>query len=171
MKVAEGAVSTIGESDHYIILLDKALIQSAPFMNTSNVAGTSTPFGLSLPEWSIETWVWMDGFQINNQAIINSGGNGTEIYIRFGDASIPYNSLQIKTMGSQVNTVTLFEKNKWYHLAITYDATGLVTIYINGEKDVTLQTKGGLANIDGMHIITSGTWFRDNCMMAQLRLW
>lgn len=79
-------------------------------MNTSNVAGTSTPFGLSLPEWSIETWVWMDGFQINNQAIINSGGNGTEIYIRFGDASIPYNSLQIKTMGSQVNTVTLFEK-------------------------------------------------------------
>ena len=171
MKVAEGAVSTIGESDHYIILLDKALIQSAPFMNTSNVAGTSTPFGLSLPEWSIETWVWMDGFKINNQAIINSGGNGTEIYIRFGDASIPYNSLQIKTMGSQVNTVTLFEKNKWYHLAITYDATGLVTIYINGEKDVTLQTKGGLANIDGMHIITSGTWFRDNCMMAQLRLW
>ena len=56
-------------------------------------------------------------------------------------------------------------------MAITYDATGLVTIYINGEKDVTLQTKGGLANIDGMHIITSGTWFRDNCMMAQLRLW
>lgn len=171
LNVTKGAVSTIGESDHYIVLLDKALIQSVPFMNTSNAAGTSTSFGLSVAEWSIETWVWMDGFQINNQAIINSGGNGTEIYIRFGDASIPFNSLQIKTMGSQVNTLTLFEKNKWYHLAITYDATGMVTIYVNGEKDVTLQTKGGMANIDGMHIVTSGTWFRDNCMMAQLRLW
>lgn len=49
MKVAEGAVSTIGESDHYIILLDKALIQSAPFMNTSNVAGTSTRLASLFP--------------------------------------------------------------------------------------------------------------------------
>lgn len=172
LKITEGKVSTIGQSDHYLILLDKALIQSVPFMNYSNAAKTTTAIGQSVAEWSIETWVWMDGFDVNNQAIINSGGNGTEIYIRFGDASIPYNSLQIKTMGSQVNTITLFEKEKWYHLTLTYDATGLVTIYVNGEKDVTLQTKGGMANIDQMQIVSSGSqWFWANCMMAQLRLW
>lgn len=171
MNVTKGNVSTIGQSDHYLILLDKALVQSVPFMKSANIASTSVPIGATVAEWSIETWVWMDGFQINNQAIINSGGNGTEIYIRFGDASIPYNSLQIKTMGAQVNTVTLFEKEKWYHVVFTYDATGLVTVYVNGEKDVTLQTGGGMANIDKMQIVSSGSWFRDKCMMAQLRLW
>lgn len=67
--------------------------------------------------------------------------------------------------------VILFEKNKWYYLVIIYDVIGLVIIYINGEKDVMLQIKGGLVNIDGMYIIISGIWFRDNCMMVQLCLW
>ncbi|WP_373844258.1 LamG domain-containing protein, partial [Bacteroides heparinolyticus] len=157
------------------ILLDKALKQPVPVMDQSNKASTGKDMNLTTAEWSIETWVWMDGFAINNQAIINSGsgkaGRANEIYIRFGDAPIPYNSLQIKTLGSQVNTVTLFEPNKWYHLTITYDAGGLVTIYVNGEKDVTLQTKGGMVNFDQMELVTSGSWFRNTCKMGQLRLW
>lgn len=175
LKVNSGNISTIGDSQSYIILLDKALKQPVPVMNQSNKASTGKDMNLTTGEWSIETWVWMDGFAINNQAIINSGsgkaGRANEIYIRFGDAPIPYNSLQIKTMGSQVNTVTLFEPKKWYHLTITYDAGGLVTIYVNGEKDVTLQTKGGMVNFDRMELVTSGSWFRNTCKMGQLRLW
>lgn len=172
IKVVEGAVASIGESNKFILLFNQPLVQSVPHLASSNAAVTDgTPWNVTTNEWTIETWVQMSGFQINNQAIINSGGNGTEVYIRFGDASIPYNSLQIKTQGAQVNTVTLFEKNKWYHLGIVYDASGLVTIYVNGVKDVTLQTKGGPANFEQMGIVTSGSWFRDECMMAQLRLW
>lgn len=176
LKVEQGNISTIGESNTYIILLDKALKQWVPVMNYTNKSTVEKELGLTVNEWSIETWVWMDGFVINNQAIINSGsgkaGRANEIYIRFGDAPIPYNSLQIKTMGSQVNTVTLFEKEKWYHLTITYNSGGLVTIYVNGEKDVTLQTKGGPVNFDRMELITSGSqYFRNTCKMGQLRLW
>ncbi|MCF0256001.1 MAG: DUF1735 and LamG domain-containing protein [Bacteroides heparinolyticus] len=175
LKVHSGNIATIGDSQSYIILLDKALKQPVPVMDQRNKASTGKDMNLTTAEWSIEAWVWMDGFAINNQAIINSGsgkaGRANEIYIRFGDAPIPYNSLQIKTMGSQVNTVTLFEPNKWYHLTITYDAGGLVTIYVNGEKDVTLQTKGGMVNFDRMELVTSGSWFRNTCKMGQLRLW
>lgn len=169
----KGGVSTIGESYKYILLLNQPLIQSVPQLDSQNVATTNSdiPWNVTTNEWSIEAWVQMDGFQINNQAIINSGGNGTEVYIRFGDAAIPYNSLQIKTQGSQVNTTTLFEPNKWYHIALTYNSGGLVTIYVNGVKDVTVQTTGGPANFEQMGIVTSGSWFRDTCMMAQLRLW
>lgn len=173
MRITKGNIAAIGSSNKFILLLNKPLIQSVPVMTTSNFAQTdpATPWSESVSEWTIETWVQMDGFKINNQAIINSGGNGTEVYIRFGDASIPYNSLQIKTQGVQVNTVTLFEAHKWYHVAVTYDASGVVTIYVNGVKDVTIQTKGGSANFTQMGIVTSGSWFRNKCQMAQLRLW
>ena len=67
----------------------------------------------------------MDGFDINNQAIFNSGSSDHEVYIRFGDAMIPYNSLQVKTLGSQVNTVTLFEKNKCCLLYTSTDSKPL----------------------------------------------
>lgn len=170
----KGGVSTIGESYKYILLLNQPLIQSVPKLNYTNMPKTDKdiPWNVTTNEWSIETWVQMDAFRINNQAIINSGGKGSEVYIRFGDAPIPYNSLQIKTMGSQVNTTTLFEPNKWYHIAITYNASGLVTIYVNGVKDVTVQTSGGATNFEQMQIVSSGEdWFWDNCMMAQLRLW
>lgn len=173
MKVTQGAISSIGASDKFIFLLNKSLVQSVPVMAATNFAATEADsWSENVNEWTIETWVQMDGFQLNNQAIINSGGNGTEVYIRFGDTSIPFNSLQIKTQGVQVNTVTLFEKNKWYHIAIVYDASGMVTIYVNGTKDVAIQTKGGPATFTQMGVVTSGVeWFRDKCKMAQLRLW
>lgn len=128
-------------------------------------------WGVTTNEWSLEAWVQMDGFDINNQAIFNSGSSDHEVYIRFGDAMIPYNSLQVKTLGSQVNTVTLFEKNKWYHLAFVYNSSGLLSIYINGVLDVTLQTKGGPVRFDKMNMVSSGSYFRNNCQMAQVRLW
>ena len=128
-------------------------------------------WGVTTNEWSLEAWIQMDGFDINNQAIFNSGSKDHEVYIRFGDAMIPYNSLQVKTLGSQVNTVTLFEKDKWYHLAFVYNSSGLLSIYINGVLDVTLQTKGGPVRFDTMNMVSSGSYFRNNCQMAQVRLW
>ena len=169
----QGPVSTIGLSSKFIILLDKPLIQSVPFMNTTNAVKPSKEglWGVTTNEWSLEAWVQMDGFDINNQAIVNSGSKDHEVYIRVGDAMIPYNSLQVKTLGSQVNTVTLFEKDKWYHLAFVYNSSGLLSIYINGVLDVTLQTKGGPVRFDTMNMVSSGSYFRNNCQMAQVRLW
>ena len=48
-------------------------------------------WGLALPNYTLEWWSKVTsksgngGYTKNNQAIINSGGSGTELYIRFGD--------------------------------------------------------------------------------------
>ena len=80
----QGPVSTIGLSSKFIILLDKPLIQSVPFMNTTNAVKPSKEglWGVTTNEWSLEAWVQMDGFDINNQAIFNSGSKDHEVYIR-----------------------------------------------------------------------------------------
>lgn len=46
-----------------------------------------------------------------------------------------------------------------------------MSIYINGVLDVTLQTKGGPVRFDKMNMVSSGSYFRNNCQMAQVRLW
>lgn len=67
-----GPVSTIGLSSKFIILLDKPLIQSVPFMNTTNAVKPSKDelWGVTTNEWSLEAWVQMDGFDINNRGYI-----------------------------------------------------------------------------------------------------
>lgn len=170
IQVTKGNISTIGTSGKYIILLNQPLIQDVPVMNWRNHPSTdkTKKWNESVTAYSLEFWVQMDGFRINNQAIFNS----EDIYIRFGDAMIDYDLLQIKTLGSQVNTVTHFKPNKWYHVAFVHDASGLLTIYVNGVKDVTLQTKGGPLTFTFLEAVCSGsTYFRNNCKLAQIRLW
>ena len=77
----------------------------------------------------------MDGFSINNQAIASL--NPSEIYVRFGDAGKDYNMLQIKTQGTQYESVTRFEPNKWYHIAIVGNSSSM-KLYVNGVLDGTL---------------------------------
>lgn len=170
INITKGNISTIGTSGKYLILLNQPLIQPVPVMNWKNHPSSDKEkkWNESVSEYSLEFWVQMDGFRINNQAIFNS----EDIYIRFGDAMIDYDLLQIKTLGSQVNTVTHFLPNKWYHVAFVHDASGLLTIYINGVKDVTLQTKGGSLTFTFLEMVCSGsTYFKNNCKLAQVRLW
>ena len=54
-------------------------------------------WGVETNAWTLEAWVWMSAFPINNQAIFNAPvSKGTEIYIRFGDA----NEMQMSIMTS-----------------------------------------------------------------------
>lgn len=172
IRVKNGNVSPVGTSGKYILLLNQPLVQSIPVMNWQSHPSTDkdNAWGESVNEYSLEFWVQMDGFKINNQAIFNS--NDDNLYIRFGDAMIDYDLLQIKTLGSQVNTVTHFLPDKWYHVAFVHDASGLLTIYVNGVKDVTLQTKGGNLTFNFLESVCSGsTYFRNICRLAQVRLW
>ena len=177
LKVVSPQMNSLPSSSKYLVLCDQPLVQSVPYMDyTSHLkcepldgsGEMARNWGLSLNEWSLEFWVWMDGFAINNQALFDSN----DIYIRFGDAMIDFDLLQIKTLGTQVNTVSHFTPETWTHVAITFDTAGLLTIYVNGVKDVTLQTKGGSVPVDYLQMVCSGaTYFRNHCMMAQVRFW
>ena len=137
----------------------------------------ASDWGINTKEWTIEAWVRMGGYTRNNQAIFDNWGDGlTEVYIRFGDANAPYNYLQIKTLGGQVQTERDLVPNKWYHWAFVYDGVTM-TVYRDGEPDVRFNPPapagpGGTVEFQTLTMIGSGsTYFPDLCAMSQFRFW
>lgn len=175
-EVITGGVDMSVTQSKFIYLLAKPLIVSVPVMTgTSGMIETlpEEDWGIGVSQWSLECWVRMSAFSKNNQAIFNLGSGDHEIYIRFGDANGPYNYLQVKTLGGQVETARDFVPNTWYHLAFVYDGTTF-TIYRNGEQDVKFDPpspKGGEVRINFVQMISSGSYFPDKCGMSQVRLW
>lgn len=180
LTVKSVSVESSPVTSQYVILVDEELIQSVPNLYSEShlkcepyngVDGHQGTWNLNLSDWTVEFWVWMDGFDINNQAIFNS----SEIYIRFGDTSIKNTQMQIKLLGSQVATIHEFKPEEWTHVAFTYSASsGILTIYVNGTSDVTLQTKGGsMPTMPYVNMVSSGAegYFKNNCRLAQVRFW
>lgn len=183
----DGSIGTAKKSSSIMLNIVKPLTQMVPLLQHFN-ASRATPYenwGLALPNYTLEWWVKMSDFSINNQAIINSGGEETELYIRFGDkiyadaTGEKFNFLQIKTLGAQFDTGDPTKgkgltPNVWMHFAITYDAgSGTSIMYMNGNRINTLNTaKGKSMIIDRLQIVSSGSqYFRDKCEMCQIRLW
>jgi len=182
-NVIAGNIERSVSQSKFVYLLAKPLKVSVPVMkgvgsgeNPTAIVRTlpSTDWGLTTTQWSLEAWVRMSAYSKNNQAIFNTGSNDHEIYIRFGDANSPYNYLQIKSLGGQVQTAADLEANKWYHWAFVYDGTTL-TIYRDGEFNIKFDPpapKGGSVRFDFMQMIaSSGKYFVAQCGMSQVRLW
>lgn len=190
---SKGSIPTAEQSSQYIIQLMKPLKQLVPTF-TNRCAMACEPidenWGYQLMNYTLEWWVKMSALNINNQAIINSGGgtdsNHTELYIRFGD--LIYSSggrydnrfLQIKTMGSQFDTGNPtqsgneLKENQWYHFAIAYDGnTGKSVMYKDGQMIAEVNTGAGRTmNIDRFQMCSSGTqYFPNSAEMCQVRLW
>lgn len=172
----DGPVVASVASSKMIYLLSKPIIQSVPEMvsashpRTESYVDSTKEWKETTGNWSLECWVWMSGFNKNNQAIFNFKAS-TEIYIRFGDEPISWKSLQVKYMGTQNNTKTLFAANTWNHIAFVYREAGTLTIYVNGNEDFTLTCDGGPVTFNGMEMISSNEYFVDKCRMGQIRLW
>lgn len=182
----DGDIQSGESTSHFIIFLEKPLKQYVPqFTYKSNMSleeGNGWPGDCN--NITLEWWVKMSGFSVNNQAIFSVGGSG-ELYIRFGDLvyangySYVYNFLQVKAMGSQFDTGDPtagngLDKGTWYHFAYTYDAaTGTSLLYKNGEQIGKLNTSAGVPKgVTGCSMVSSGqTYFRDKCELCQVRLW
>lgn len=175
--VATKGIERSNTLSNFVYLISKPLITSVPVMKGYNEkmvrTAPATLWGITTKEWSLECLTNMSGYSNNNQAIFNMGSKDHEIYIRFGDANSPYNYLQIKTLGGQVETKRDLEPKKWYHWAFVYDGKTL-TVYRDGEFNVKFEPpmpKGGSIRFDYVEMISSGSYFRDQCKMSQVRLW
>lgn len=184
--LSNSGVALSDASSHFILSLVQPLRQSVPCFQWFNAmkAAPEEDWNLELPNYTLEWWVKMSGFSVNNQAIFDSGGN-MELYIRFGDlvyadaakGGYLYNFLQIKTNNSQFDSGdpndAPLEPDTWYHFAITYNgSTGLATMYKNGEAIATLGGGESTMRFDKFCMISSGsTYFKDKCEMCQVRLW
>jgi len=180
-NVIKGDIDKSDSQSQFIYLIAQPLIVSVPVMKGYNNEGVDVhpdqDWNLLVPTWSIECWARMSAYSKNNQAIFDNWGDGeTEVYIRFGDANAPYNYLQIKTLGGQVQTARDLVGGVWYHWAFVYNGTTLY-IYRNGELDVQFDPPAsaradGMGKFQRLKMIGSGaTYFPDQCAMSQVRFW
>lgn len=167
--------------DEFIYVVKPTLINSVPVLGTDpkdrvyRKALVHKVQPIALSQWTVEFRVNMSGLTKNNQAIFGSWGSGnSEIYIRFGDAATPFNTLQAKFGGTQFDRSNLeFEPNRWYHVALVYNGT-TVALYIDGKKDLdTDKVAGNVFNLgETLHIAGSGgEWLVNGMMLQEMRVW
>lgn len=161
-----------------VYVLDQVIYQAVPTLNRNNYAKMELRQQNDLTAWTVEMNINMSVLktevgQGNNQAIFaasGSEGRDGEIYIRFGDAPIEGNRLQIKTQGSQMNSNMLFNQQTWYHLAFVCTGTKLY-LYVNGVLDNSMDLGGKVVCVDNMSLASSGSYFLANAMYSEVRLW
>lgn len=179
LKLERVSGSTVIQGgDEYLYLVKPTIISSVPVLGTYRGAylrasSAENETEVTTTQWTVEMRVNMNGFRINNQAIFSRIGT-PEIYARFGDAPIPFNSINIKSAGSQIDRSNmLFEPNRWYHLAFVYNGTTLA-IYVDGVKDIDTDKMAGKTYTfkGGVNIAASGSQYFPNALMVnEVRVW
>lgn len=182
-NMASDDANIMSGANEIVYLLRPTIITSVPVLGTCRYDGFNyyasgkavASKEVALDAWTVEMRVNMDGYSINNQALFGNWGTKSEIYMRFGDAPIPYNTLQVKfgEAGQFDRSNAEFVPNKWYHIAVVYDGSKC-TLYIDGNKDLdTDKPAGRVFNLSPeMHFASSGSrWFQNACMMSEVRIW
>ena len=179
LRNKEGDAGILYPGSTIVYLLDPAIVTDVPVFGPQNNGTFNLNDELSLSEWTLEFCVNMSKLgkkigQMNNQAIFDaSSKNGKEdgeIYVRFGDAPIEGNRLQIKTQGSQMNSKMLFEENKWYHIAFACTGSKL-HLYVDGKLDNTVDMPGKVTNLEKRCKIGNADWLKADVRMSELRIW
>lgn len=173
-EVVCGDVPLSAGQGKYIYVLAEPLVVSVPFFkgNKGQVNAAPEEWDLKTPVYTLEAWIKMDGYNRNNQAVFTTGSEETSIYIRFGDANGPYNYLQVKTLGGQIQTERDLVADRWYHWAFVYDGTNFI-IYRDGQKVTSfIPTAPADGQISFKYFYMFGTsYFINECAMCQVRLW
>lgn len=175
-EVRDGDVMVSAGQGHFIYVLSKPLIVSVPVMTGTGSEGTGViaggEWGFEVDSWTFEAWIRMSAYSTNNQSFFRTGAaNPGNIFMRFGDANGPFNYIQVKIYGGQVQTASDLVAGRWYHWAMVYDGN-VFTIYRNGEKDVEYTpTKPSRMVMEYARMMDTGYMFRDECSISQARFW
>lgn len=180
LRAKTAGAAILPGADEYIYAINPVLINHVPVLGTDTFDGiyrkAKAEGGTAhvMDAWTVEFRVNMSGYRKNNQALFGSWGPSSEIYVRFGDAPTPFNTLQVKFAGTQFDkSNTIFTPNTWYHVAVVYNGTTLA-LYVNGQKDLDTDKVAGKVFTLGevLHVAGSGaTWFVDAMMMQEMRVW
>lgn len=181
-EVTEGMM-VLGSGKGIIYALDQVIVTSAPKLSRSNTVHYNFPEDLVYDTWSVEMMINMSYLGngspgvANNQCIFNAqtspaAGRNTAIYVRFGDAMIPGNKLQIKLCGNVAYESNItFNTNEWYHLAFVYDGSKF-RVYVDGVLDKESDANYGtfMFKKDGIVSVTSFA-SGSNLKLREVRIW
>ena len=179
LKSVDASTPILNGADTYVYAIKTITSASAPILGTyKGVYYRAIARGIpatDLERFTVEMRVNINGLDINNQAIFGAWAQGSEIYMRFGDATPPYNYLNIKFGdGGQIDrTFEGAKTDTWYHIALVYDGAQ-ATLYVNGSKVISTDKPAGrtFKLNDAIHVAGSGAaWFRNACIFSELRIW
>lgn len=83
-------------------------------------------------QFTLETLLYVKEFP-TNQLIATVMGIEGQFLLRFGDTGNPLTRLQVATSAGNYNVPFDFAPNRWYHVAVTFDAA-TVKVYVDGEQ-------------------------------------
>lgn len=173
LENTSGNASVLPSGSKIVYILDQVVIQPVVVLDQSHYVSQNLVKNYPLTEWTVEMSInkhvlYTEVGRGNNQAIFGAGPD--EIYIRFGDAPIEGNRLQIKTQGTQMNSLALFNEHTWYHLAFVCTGTKLY-LYVNGQLDNSMDLPGKTTNVNSINICSPSTYWLGNAMYSEVRFW
>ena len=173
LENTSGNASVLPSGSKIVYILDQVVIQPVVVLDQSHYVSQDLVKNYPLTEWTVEMNInkhvlYTEVGRGNNQAIFGAGPD--EIYIRFGDAPIEGNRLQIKTQGTQMNSLALFNEHTWYHLAFVCTGTKLY-LYVNGQLDNSMDLPGKTTNVNNINICSPFTYWLGNAMYSEVRFW
>uniref|UniRef100_UPI0040273D9A DUF1735 and LamG domain-containing protein n=1 Tax=Prevotella sp. TaxID=59823 RepID=UPI0040273D9A len=173
LENTSGNASVLPSGSKIVYILDQVVIQPVVVLDQSHYVSQNLVKNYPLTEWTVEMNInkhilYTEVGRGNNQAIFGAGPD--EIYIRFGDAPIEGNRLQIKTQGTQMNSLALFNEHTWYHLAFVCTGTKLY-LYVNGQLDNSMDLPGKTTNVNSINICSPSTYWLGNAMYSEMRFW
>lgn len=173
LENTSGNASVLPSGSKIVYILDQVVIQPVVVLDQSHYVSQNLVKNYPLTEWTVEMNInkhvlYTEVGRGNNQAIFGAGPD--EIYIRFGDAPIEGNRLQIKTQGTQMNSLALFNEHTWYHLAFVCTCTKLY-LYVNGQLDNSMDLPGKTTNVNSINICSPSTYWLGNAMYSEVRFW
>lgn len=173
LENTSGNASVLPSGSKIVYILDQVVIQPVVVLDQSHYVNQNLVKNYPLTEWTVEMNInkhilYTEVGRGNNQAIFGAGPD--EIYIRFGDAPIEGNRLQIKTQGTQMNSLALFNEHTWYHLAFVCTGTKLY-LYVNGQLDNSMDLPGKTTNVNNINICSASTYWLGNAMYSEVRFW
>ncbi len=173
LENTSGNANVLSSGSKIVYILDQVVIQPVVVLDREHNISKELVKTYPLTEWTVEMNINKDVLytqvgQGNNQAIF--GATPDEIYIRFGDAPIEGNRLQIKTQGTQMNSQMLFNEHTWYHLAFVCTGTKLY-LYVNGQLDNSMDLPGKTTNVSKIDICSPSNYWLGSAMYSEVRFW
>lgn len=132
---------------------------------------------------TLEGLVYVDSFKAASErgdatlACISSvwgyeAGSDAPFLMRFGDAGVDPNKLQVKAGGKTLLVNYSFREKTWYHIALTYDGTN-IRVYVNSRERASMAHTGTLDLAGAQFVIgqSFNQWRGFNGMMSEIRIW
>lgn len=173
LESADGKAEVLKSGSVMVYILDQVVIQPVVVLNRQHYINKELVQTYNLSEWTVE-------FNINKNILYTQVGRGnnqalfgaapSEIYIRFGDAPIEGNRLQIKTQGTQMNSQMLFNTDTWYHIAFVCTGAKL-NLYVNGVLDNSMDLPGNETAVNAISVCSNSSYTLGDAMFSEVRFW